>query len=342
MNPGWYKGNLKWFEKSIIFLTKHGSQAYGTNLPTSDTDYKGVCIPPKEYFYGFHQKFEQVENKGDPDLVIYDIRKFFELAAANNPNIIEILFTDQSDWVTHDLNWETIYEHRQAFLSKKVKHTFSGYAFSQLKRIKTHRNWILNPVTKKPERKEFGLPNDTALAKDQFGVIESKVRKLEDKLGGRGFTKDRLEEVDIALVTEAVKEMNLHPNLIPLIHNERRFNGAMRNWTAYQKWKEERNPIRAEMEARFGFDGKHALHLVRLMRMATEILLTGQVNVKRPDAKELLEIRTGGWTFEQLMEWAEKTEKELEQSYETSTLPHSPDIKFLDQLSVSVVNLYLK
>lgn len=344
---GWYNGNLEWFEDSIIFLTKHGSQSYGTNLPTSDTDYKGVCISPRDYVLGFNKSFEQVEHKGDPDAVVYDIRKFFKLAANCNPNIIEMLFVDESDWVyPNPLEepsplWMTLVNHRDMFLSKKAKFTFSGYAMSQLNRIKTHRNWLLNPPAKHPERSDYGLPNDTTLGKDQFGVIESKVCKLEDKLGGRGFTKDRLEEVDMALVVEATKGMDLNPNLIPLIHKERQYNGAMRNWVAYEKWKEERNPARAALEAKHGYDTKHAMHLVRLMRMATEILSTGKVLVKRPDAEELLEIRAGAWSFEDLMFWADGIEKKLDELYLTSTLPHSADIAYLDELCVNMVEYAL-
>src|ERR1039458_5020213 len=33
----------------------------------------------------------------------------------------------------------------------------------------------------------------------------------------------------------------------------------------YNGWKAQRNPKRAELEAKFGYDTKHAMHLVRLM-----------------------------------------------------------------------------
>jgi predicted nucleotidyltransferase len=47
----------------------------GLVTPESDFDVCGVVIPPKEYFLGFAQRFEQAEAT-DPDLIIYDIRKF--------------------------------------------------------------------------------------------------------------------------------------------------------------------------------------------------------------------------------------------------------------------------
>lgn len=337
----WYKGNLDWLKNGTIFLTRGGSHAYGTNLPSSDEDFRGVCIPPRQYFTGFANVFEQMVQK-DPDLTIFDIRKFFKLTAACNPNMIEMLFTDESDWVMHSRVWdEVIHQNRQAFLSQKALHTFSGYAMSQLKRIKTHRRWLLNPPKKKPERSDFGLPNHSTLPKEQFGVIEAKIKKVEDKLGGDGFTKDRVEEVDEALVTETIKDMDLSPNLIPLVIAERKYGSAMRNWVQFEQWQSERNAARADLERQYGYDTKHGMHLVRLMRMASEILRDGKVIVKRPDAKELLEIRAGAWDFDTLMVWAERTEKELEELRTTSKLPHGVDQFHLDGVCSGAVEIFL-
>lgn len=95
----------------------------------------------------------------------------------------------------------------------------------------------------------------------------------------------------------------------------------------YWQWKENRNPARHQLEVDFGYDTKHAMHLVRLMRMAKEILTTGQVNVKRPDAKELLEIRGGKWTLDELLEWAEDMDQQIQGPlYKQSDLRHSADM----------------
>ena len=43
----------KTVESGLILLALTGSQAYGTATPTSDRDYKGVFIAPKDYYLGF-------------------------------------------------------------------------------------------------------------------------------------------------------------------------------------------------------------------------------------------------------------------------------------------------
>lgn len=54
------------------------------------------------------------------------------------------------------------------------------------------------------------------------------------------------------------------------------------------------------------YNYKHAMHLIRLMRMNLEILSTGQVNVHRQglDADELLFIRAGGMECEEVLRLA--------------------------------------
>ena len=93
------------------------------------------------------------------------------------------------------------------------------------------------------------------------------------------------------------------------------------------------------MEQKFGYDGKHAGHLVRLLRMGKEILTTGEVIVKRPDAEELRAIRNGAWTYEELTKYTNSMERELNLLYESgkSPLPRSPDFNKLEQLCVDLI-----
>ena len=51
---------------------------------------------------------------------------------------------------------------------------------AQLKKIKTHRAWLLNPPTKKPSREAFGLPiaGGTLGGDDQNGIEQSIADKI--------------------------------------------------------------------------------------------------------------------------------------------------------------------
>jgi predicted nucleotidyltransferase len=310
-----YTGNLNWLPKRTIFLTVHGSHAYGLATETSDVDIKGVAIPPAEYFYGFLKRFEQAESK-DPDMSIYDIRKFFDLAAQNNPNILELLWVDDSAIIQIDELGKLLRLHRDKFLSTKVRHTYGGYAYNQLKRLKSHRAWVLSPREDKPTRAEFGLPETSIVPADIRGAIEA--------LDTKGQLDDHAE--------------SFGPMVMEAYRRERAYHNEMRGWQQYQNWKVTRNPIRAEMERKFGYDGKFALHLVRLLKSCREILTTGQLIVKRPDREELLSLREGAWSYERLIGWAEEQESGLDELAKQSPLPHSPDRNFLQDLCCQIVS----
>lgn len=353
MNPlsSRYSGNLVWLPERTIIFGRHGSHAYGLNTATSDEDFKGVAIPPREYFVGFLNRFEQAESKSPYDLVVYDIRKFMTLAADCNPNIIEVLWADQM-WVTDA--GQKLLDSRDLFLSKKAKHTFSGYAISQLKRIKTHYRWLKHPPAAPPTRSEFGLPERTVIPADQLMAAQSAVEK---KLLMWGL--DILDGVEPAIriaiqqkMAECLAEMGMSndeqfraaartigydDNFIHLLDLERQYTGRLREWQQYEHWKATRNEVRSELERKHGYDTKHAMHLVRLLRMCREILEGKGVIVKRPDREELLAIRNGAWEYEALIEWAEKEDKELEQLYATSTLPKTADRVKLDELCQRLV-----
>lgn len=353
-----YKGNLWWLPSRTIYITRHGSHAYGTSLPTSDLDLRGVAIPPPEYFLGFLQKFEQA-NQDIPDLTIFDIRKFFSLAVDCNPNVLEILYTDPSDHILTSPLWEKVVEHREAFLSQKAKHTFSGYATSQLKRIHLHYRWLKNPPLAQPTRSEFGLPERTVIPADQLAAAGATIKKKIDEWSWREVenldpaTRQSLQDEFWRRLSEitqwswdqledktwlsAAHSVGYDTNFIHLLDLERRYTGRLREWQQYQDWKKNRNPARADLEAKFGYDTKHGMHLVRLLRMCREILTEGKVIVKRPDAQDLLAIRAGVWTYEALVEWAEKQDAEMAELVKTSTLPKQPDRNKLDQLCLEIV-----
>ncbi|MHA2279575.1 MAG: hypothetical protein ACXAC5_01605 [Promethearchaeota archaeon] len=85
---------------------------------------------------------------------------------------------------------------------------------------------------------------------------------------------------------------------------------------------------------------KHAMHLIRLLRMAHEILTRGEVIVRRPDAEELLAIRDGKFNYDELVGMAEQLDGELEGLYEQSSLPHSADKEAINNLFIQVVTDY--
>jgi|ETNvirnome_6_100_1030635.scaffolds.fasta_scaffold18429_2 hypothetical protein len=306
---------MKLDEQSIILETVGGSHAYGTNIETSDLDTRGIFIAERDFYHGFSKNVEQIEMKGELDRVIYELRKFMKLAANCNPNILEILFGRDKDIIKITKLGEKLREHRDLFLSKKCKHAYLGYAHAQLKRIKSHKKWLLDPPKKKPEREDFDLPKYKKLVpKDWISAIsQSDYSVLENKI-----------DKDYEFLIDAAKK-------------EKSYHDALTHWKQYINWKETRNSKRAALEAKWGFDTKHANHLVRMMRTCIELLEGRGLLVYRHDAEELLDIRHGVWSYDKLIDEAQKLEAHANELYETSNLRHHVDIEKLNELCMELV-----
>lgn len=349
-----FSSSMPWLRERTLFLTRHGSHAYGLNIPTSDEDFKGFAVAPMEYYTGFVKTFEQGECK-DPDCVIYDIQKFFRLAADCNPSIIEVLWTDPEDHIIWHQAFKEVWDYAYLFLSRKAKHTFSGYALSQLKRIQRHYEWLHNPPKEEPTREKYKLPDRTTIPADQRSLIQSIVKKRVDEwyglldfdaldpataLGIRQRIDEFLESVLIGqdeVYKAAARQVGVNEEVLEVLLAERQYNTAREQWRQYQHWKATRNPARAALEAKYSYDTKHAMHLVRLMRMGDEILRTGQVIVKRPDREELLAIRNGEWDYEVLVEYAHEMDVRMDVAERESCLPKKPNREALDKLCINTI-----
>lgn len=356
---GSYRGGLKWLPERTIVLMKHGSHAYGTNGPTSDIDIKGVAVAPKEVLLGFVERFEQADKGWDDlDCVVYELRKIMSLAADNNPNCIELPFVDSSDWLMSTPAWEKIVLNRDLFLSQNARHRFCGFAVSQLKRIRSHREWLFNPPKAPPVRADFGLPEFTALSPDQRNAAESQIQKqieawtvdlafLEDgpRIMVLNLVRGALEEIagysNTTIRTAAGRKLGFDENFLSYLEQERGYRGAMSHWKQYQEWLANRNKVRSELELKYGYDTKHGVHLVRLMRMAKEIMAGKGVIVKRPDAEELIAVRNGSMKFEELEQWAKNAEEDIVALVADSPLPKNPNRKRLDEICIEIVESML-
>jgi len=349
-----------------LFLTVAGSHAHGTARASSDVDLRGLCRVPLDRRLSLFESFEQHEGEVPVELsdrvwpalqahpsasrslqvgvecVLFDVVKFFRLCVAANPNALEILFADPADWLLSTPTWLGLHAQRHLFLTQRVHQTFLGYGMAQLKRIRTHRSWLLSPPSRRPSRAEFGLPDASTLSRnDQHRIdraIAERVRSYgvdEVEMPGvaRVEVRERLEafhadllgveppDVHQGLEVLAGKALQLPPEVIATLSAERRYRSAMRQWSAYQSWKTHRNPARAALEKKHGYDTKHAAHLVRLMRMGQEALAEGEVRVRRPDADELAAIRDGALTYDELLVRTEALRSRVVEAAAGSRLP---------------------
>lgn len=118
---------------NIMFLTLGGSHAYGTNVPGSDVDVRGVTGDSKYDLLGFGT-FEQVVEQST-DTTIYGFRKLVSLLINCNPNVIEMLGSKPDNYLMVSPEGQMLLDNKALFLSKKALYSFGGYANDQLRRL---------------------------------------------------------------------------------------------------------------------------------------------------------------------------------------------------------------
>jgi hypothetical protein len=370
---------MDWLLSNISYLTVTGSQSYAMNTRLSDLDMKGVCVPPKEVREHLFQKFEQAINNKDleqryshlrnplnPKIesTVYSLSKFFQLAAAVNPNIIEMLYTDEKDILEICAIGCELRDNRDIFLSSRAKFSFQGYAFSQFHKIQRHRKWIVKGEIEKPDRKNYGLPESIIPG---FGEIERFIKREVERWNLSKFefddlSRNELKETIWELVArlnarsvvnwdnwpqkyeeigfdKLIESLNLNSDISRIINQELKFQTDLKEYSSWLKWKKERNPERKALEEKAGFDTKHSSQLVRLARMSVEILSGQGVIVKRPDAKELLEIKNGGWSYDKLVEEHQRLDKLAEELYKTTKLPKSVNYEKINSFYIRLLEL---
>ena len=139
----------------IIYLVMSGSHAYGTSVPNSDIDLRGVLIEPKKCLYGL-QAFEQYEDLPS-DTVIYGLKKFISLLSKANPNTIELLGVDEECIVKMTARGKMLRENAELFLSTRVASSFGNIAT----RRKEEQNLLMDVRNGKiPFEEIFKLADD--------------------------------------------------------------------------------------------------------------------------------------------------------------------------------------
>ena len=127
-----------------IFNAVLGSHAYGTNTTSSDIDYRGIFVADRKYTTQFFNT-GQYNDPNEKDSVSYELNKFMKLYSEGNPNIIELLWVDESNIITDSAAYQLLRKNRSELLSSNVVHTFCGYSRSQLKAMKNQSKWENNP-----------------------------------------------------------------------------------------------------------------------------------------------------------------------------------------------------
>lgn len=337
----------------LIFEAITGSKAYGLDTERSDTDIRGVFVLPKEQFYSL-EYVSQISNESN-DIVYYELKRFVDLLAKNNPNIMEML----------NLPGKCIlYQHpvmnlvkKESFLSKLCEQTFANYAYSQIKKAyglekkimqpigeerKTvldfcyvHKNKTVLPLTdflsvNKMKQENIGLSSITHL-RDCYNMFHSTAGLYNGIV-----KKENANDVSLSSIEKESQPVGL------LYFNKDGYSMHCKSYKEYWDWVAKRNDERynSTMEHGKKYDAKNMMHVFRLLQMAKEIALESKINVHRQDRESLLSIKAGSFEYDDLVQKAERMKEDLPELFSKSDLPDKPDLKAINALLIKIRNDY--
>lgn len=324
----------------LLFEAVSGSKAFGLATEKSDTDIRGVYYLPKEQFFGLDY-IPQVANETN-DEVYYEIGRFVELLLKNNPNILEVLATPEDCILyKHPLINELKLED---FLSKLCKETFGGYASAQIQKARGLKKKIVNPLEK--ERKDvldfcFILQGSNSvscknwLTENNWNQEQCGLTKMPSSKGMfalfydsthsknyRGIVKNEdSNEVSLSSIQKGEKCEAY------LFFNQDAYSVYCKEYKEYWKWVEERNADRYETNQKHGknYDSKNMMHTIRLLQSAVQIFETSTLDIRVKNRDELLDIKAGNRSYDELLEYADELILKLDSVAESSKLPDFPD-----------------
>lgn len=350
---------------NLIFQTLVGSHSHGTNIETSDLDYKGVYVLPNDKILGFGY-IEQIDIGKDE--TYFEIRRFIELLMKANPTVLEMLFAPHDCIVLQNEIFNPVLLNRNIFLTKQCLNSFGGMAVEQIRKARG-QDKMMNWEKHRIERK---TPLDFVYAYDNGKTIPInkwlKDRKWKQELCGL-VALDHLKDAyalyyDIShhygsqtntpnyyeslgfkgLVVEDSNDLRLSSipkglDAVTVIgFNKDAYSVHCREFRKYKKWVEDRNEDRfVEVKNRGQrINGKNLLHCRRILDMALELAETGTLSVRRKNREDLLKIRRGEIPLQPIVDQAEIDIKRLDELFAKSSLPDYADRDKANELLLDI------
>jgi uncharacterized protein len=335
-----------------LFRGLSGSHAYGTALPESDRDTRGIFVLPRTRYYGIHPVSQLSDERNDH--VFYELTRAVELLSQSNPNMLELLALPEDCILhVHPLFAEL---RPEWFLSRECLASFGGYAATQIKKASG-----LNQKIRNPQPKERRSVLDFC-----YVTVGGRTQPVEAWLAGHHRVPERCGLVALAhfrdtyalyydptgdldyrgLVHPTAEANEVRLSSVPkgaepltyLHFNRDGYRVHCRDHRAYWEWVAARNEVRYRNTLAHGqrYDAKNMMHTFRLLYTARDIAREGVLRVRRPEREELLAIRRGERDYAELVQGAERLLAELKTDFAHSTLPDRPDRAAIEAALVKI------
>lgn len=315
----------------LVARMKFGSHLYGTSTPASDLDYKRVFIPDAKSILLGRANTAAVSSRekamgeknlpGEIDEEFFTLQKYLMFLAEGQTVALDMLFapdwamTDEPLWI-----WEEIKANKDRLLTKKVG-AFLGYAQKQAGK--------------------YGIKGSrVAAARAALTLLQGAVAKF----GGR----ERLEviQADIEKLSDGAEHMDIFLDVQsgkPIVamwevcNRKMPYRASLQSaMDLMQRVVDEYGKRALMAETNEGVDWKAMSHAIRIGQEALELLETGSITFPRPNAEELIGIKTGQLPYKDVASDVEKLFETIEAAAPHSSLRDEPDIEWIEDFVADI------
>lgn len=297
----------------ILLLGLSGSHGYGTSREGSDVDFRGAALQRPSDLLGL-TGFEQYVDEGT-DTVIYGFNKLVRLLLECNPGCCELLGLPRENYLMLSPLGEELLANRRIFLSRRAFRSFGGYAGTQLRRLQN----ALARGALPPGEKEKHILRSVQNAMEEFARKNPRLGEGSFRLYlGRAVTPGMETEIFVDASYRGLP-LREYGGMLDALR------GIVRDYDRLGRRPEPRDAEHLN---------KHAMHLVRLLMTAIDILDKQEIITCRLEERPLLmKIRNGGFMqpdgtmAPDFYEMVAMYERKLEEAAAKTALPDEPDLK---------------
>ena len=318
-------------EHKMLFKVRVGSFLYGLNTPTSDEDYMSIIMPNPRDVLGL-QKLEEIDNstkssaedrrntEEDVDDKHYTLPRYLNLFMNGNPEKTEVLFAEPKNILFTSPEMQFLFDNRDKILSKRVLHSFSGFAHAQKSKLIVKKERYFSLIVAAEWM-------DNNISKDRL-----KLDNQENQI--------TIEEAD--LLNKTVKYYKGAKNNVESFHK------GMSPKMIYEKLVSERDNygwrVHTETFNTLFYDIKYGYHLLRLLDECIQLLQNGEIvypfSGKAYD--DIMSIRNGLVNYDELMKMYLEYEAAIEPFKDSTALREKPDFNFANDWLVETLLDYFK
>lgn len=338
---------IKEFEENtghrVVYITLSGSKLYGTDSPTSDSDYKGIFIPSKRSVllktdkdvYSFDTNNTKEKNtKDDIDITFHSIYQFLNLLKKSETGSIDMLFSmfREDTIVLQDTNFIKLMKLTYEFIINKNMKSFVGYALGQTKKfgIKGARYDELRSLVEIIQ----GLIDNNVLVqytklKDIWCILDYHIERC-------GFKYIK------TLMAPGPRSRNAqHPEIKYISVLGKMFSGDITIEYFISKINEQFNQFGnrtitiSNTESKTDF--KALSHSYRILHECKELITTNFIEFPLKYAEDIKQIKIGNCDVNTVINQIEETLNLIDLLIVSSNLPDEADQNIMDEIILSLM-----